>query len=247
MGYDMHTVTKPEGEERAVARVTEEFRKACAVRDALPKSEAGHMIDAEWRRNADFAADATPAYKAAQSEVSRLFEVMRETERSYFRLNIWGMGQVREAMLLLGMAYESESRSEWPDYPSGVAGQVCEALSEDADPAEYLAKYYPEVGSFTEADLDTAKLYRLASEEIRREHPEGGSVIPVHKFGSNDGWIVTPAECLEALSVWYAHTPGERDDALTEAKIEGADWMTLWERWLRFLELAAHCDGFEVY
>jgi hypothetical protein len=250
MGYDMHTATKPEGEERAVARVGAEWQKAVAARDALPESERGRHTREEFMSGYGQApANASPAYRAAQAEVLRLSDVRNRTERSYFRLNIWGMGRVRSAMLDLGMAYESASEAEWPDYPDGIAGHLTEALGDDEfeDPAAYLAKWYPEDGTPTDADLTTAKAYVARRDEILRDHPAGGTTIPLHKFGSNDGWLVTPAECLEALAAWGARTGGERDDALIAAGIESADWADIWKRWLEFIELAVYCDGFEVH
>lgn len=208
MGYDMNTVIKPEGEERAVARVQEALSKAYAEQDAFPKEAFGKRDMSDWEQV--YGPGADPACVAACERASKLYDDLREVERSYFRLNIWGMGNVCTAMLNLGMAYESLSERTWPEIPGD---------------------------------------WESAAGELKREHPAGGSTIPVHKFGSNDGWIVTPAECLEALAAWHAHTEGERDDALSAAGIDRNDpaWAKLWRQWLAFLELAAHCEGFEVH
>lgn len=246
MGYDMRTVIKPEGEAVALARLAGLRRAALATRDALPAEERGLHAKGE-----DFyavPANASARYRTAQNEVLRLSKLRDRTERSYFRLNTRGMGMVREAMFLLGMAYETAEDREWPDYPRDIS-HVVEALRGDDGKtvAEYLTEWYPEKDVPTEAELDRAKLYLAESDELRRHHPEGGTTIPLRKLGSNDGWVVTPAECLEALSAWHARSAGERDDALTDAKVTGSDWDDSWRRWLEFLELAAHCDGFEVH
>jgi hypothetical protein len=273
MGYDMHTVIKPEGEERAVSRAREAWEKAIAERDAFPREAFGkqdiHNFDIGYGVGAD------PECAAACDRANELYRTMRRVERSYFRLNIWGMGRFRSAMLALGMAYAPiDGDYTWPVIPGGhegTAGHVAEALSEDSiyandDPRDlirvdrtpeqsdaewaevYWARYYPEE-TWTQADIDAATLYDRECAELLKRHPAGGSAIPLHKLGSNDGWLVTPAECLEALGAWHARTEGERDDALQSAGIDrnDPDWADLWKRWLEFLELAAHCDGFEVH
>jgi hypothetical protein len=249
MGYDMHTVIKPEGEERAVVKANEAFDAACAERNALPKVEAGqyqHGIDSFDGPNEN----ASPRYKAAQRKVSAAYDKIREIKRSYFRLNVWGMGNVRTAMLDLGMAYDgAHELGCWPDYPGqgGTGANVAaEAMGDDADPREYAAKYYAGL-EITDADIAEATAYHEQAKAFRKEHPPGGETIPVHKFGSNDGWIVTPRECLNALAVWHATPEGMRIDAFEKAGMTDPDWGRTWKRWLAFLELAAHCDGFEVW
>lgn len=275
MGYDMHTVIKPEGEQRAVARIRAEWDEAIKVRDAFPKNEQGSYTNAEYDSGEAWDGaprNASAAYRAAQHKAHDLYERMRETERSYFRLNIWGMGNVRRAMLAIGMAYEAaDTGCDWPDIDwESPAGQVAEALDSgsfyanadmddlseryrggesDREWAEaYFARYYGGQ-TFSDMDLEQATGYVKTKDAILRDHPEGGTTIPVHKFGSNDGWIVTPDECLNALAAWHQRTESERDDALSSAGIDLNDpaWARLWRRWLDYLELAAHCDGFEVH
>jgi hypothetical protein len=229
MGYDMHTVITPEGEARAVARAREAVAEAVAERDTLAPDDPHRII--------------------AQEKVERLYESMHKVERSYFRLNIWGMSSYRRAMLELGMAYEGADVGEWPAWPrqSRRTELVAEALLEDEDPSEYLAKYGGTAEEKEPArgdELAVARAYFDQTTMLKREHPAGGTTIPLHKLCSNDGWVVTPAECLEALSAWYSRTESERDDALHEAKIEDREY---WSSWLNFLQLAAHCDGFEVH
>lgn len=247
----MHTVTKPEGEARAVAKANEAFSAACKERDALPKGEQGFYrkgIDALGSDAPN--ANASPRYKEAQRKVSAAYNRLREVERSYFRLNIWGMGNVRRAMLDLGMCFESgyEWGAGWPAYPEDGTGAAiaAEALSEDSDPQEYAAKYYSGQ-EVTESDIATARAYHDQANALRRDHFGAADGIPVHKFGSNDGWIVTPNECLQALAIWHATPQSARDDAFESAGMADADWERIWKNWLAFLELAAYCDGFEVH
>ena len=58
--------------------------------------------------------------------------------------------------------------------------------------------------------------------------------IPAHKFWSNDGWIVTPAECQAAVRTGRASPPP-------------AEHAGIWERWLDYLDRASHHEGFEVH
>ena len=223
MGYDMHTVIKPEGEERAVARINEQIEAAVKERNTFEHSSL--------------------EYQAAQAEVGRLYEQRYAAERSYFRVNIFGMRYFRDAMLLSGMAYESnaDEAGPWLAYP-------------DNDEVEkaYEALQWPQYESepierFSQEARDAAALYKRERDEKLSFHPVGGSTIPLHKFGSNDGWIVTPAEIQGALAAWRSLSSGERDDALIGAEMIGADWDRRWKQWLQFLELATHCNGLEVH
>lgn len=226
----MSTVIKPEGEARAVERARDAFHVAVTERDALAKDDPHNII--------------------VQEKVDRLCETMRKVERSYFRLNIWGMGRYRDAMLNLGMAYDSDfAMDAWPDFPRQTRRieLVAEAFLEEWDPSEYLAKYGDTDEDRQPARDDEVALVRACTDQAemaRRDHPAGGSTIPLHKLCSNDGWVVTPDECLQSLAVWYAASDGERDDALTAAGVDDREY---WSDWLDFLQLAAHCDGFEVH
>jgi len=249
MGYDMHTVIKPEGEERAVAKANEAFHAAVQERDALPKAERGTYRQGIDQLGESPFANATPRYAEAQRKVSGALERVYATERSYFRLNIRGMGMVRRAMLDLGMVYEtSYSYTDWPDRPEDGtgAGIASEAMHDGSDPREYATKYYDGT-EVTDADIARATAYHDQRTALLKDHPAGAETIPIHKFGTNDGWIVTPRECLNALAAWHATPESARIDALESAEITGLDWDRIWKRWLAFLELAAHCDGFEVH
>jgi hypothetical protein len=110
MGYDMHWKTKAAGEEEAVAAARDLFYAACNVRDALPDGSRGTYSDEEWKRlkagemgHDDYPANVTDEYRAAQDEVRRLGDELDKVNRSYFRLNIWGMSKLsRDIKLTFG-------------------------------------------------------------------------------------------------------------------------------------------------
>jgi hypothetical protein len=59
-------------------------------------------------------------------------------------------------------------------------------------------------------------------------------------LGSNDGWLVTPAEIEWALEY-------RDDDEPLELCDDGADWRLTWFDWLVYLRGAADHGGFRVY
>lgn len=61
-----------------------------------------------------------------------------------------------------------------------------------------------------------------------------GGLIPAYKLCSNDGWLVSPAECLNSIAAWERSSKQHRD----------ADFFP---RWVAFLEKAAKLGGFRVY
>jgi len=173
-----------------------------------------------------------PEYAAAQAEVEKAYEKMNRADTHYFRLNIWGMGRCRTAMYVAGMIFDGQE-VEFPEYdPPTSAEGGAEALvaAEDAYAEEYD---------------------RLC-EPIRAAHPEGGEAIPSFKFGSNDGWHVTPAECHAAVKAWKEHkakldatdSVGILDEDGHEESAFTAEW---WPEWIQFLERASQRGGFKVW
>jgi hypothetical protein len=85
--------------------------------------------------------------------------------------------------------------------------------------------------------------YERASEPVLTQHPGEGWGVPLHKLCSNDGWIITPSECLEACAALEeyrkAHGLDEfKDDMATdEALVEFAT----------FLRAAADHEGARVW
>jgi hypothetical protein len=127
------------------------------------------------------------AFRAKSDELQAAVDRATEfDDPTYFRLNIWGMAQYCELMELLGMLNESEP----PEFP-------------DHDFYEIPSVTSPE--GYEEDDENSAafKAYKAALDRATNFlSPEPG--IPVAKFGSNDGWLVTPAECESALAIWEA-------------------------------------------
>lgn len=166
----------------------------------------------------------TEEWKAAAKEVDRLYDEKYSLPSEYFRLNIWGMGYARDYMMERGMIYPSRC----PEFP---------------------ALPYPERENFkTGHEYDNAcedwdRNYEELTAPIKELHPEGGDTIPAHKFGSNDGWLVTEAECAAAVAAAKASdlpAPTRTEDGLEVA----VSW---WPEWVDFLDRASTRGGFLVY
>lgn len=265
MGYDMSFVSKDPAEADRVAEIQKLFDAAVRERNALPEPDDFREAQlAHLTTGVLVTTDA--AYAAAQSKVSRLYESLRRAEQSYFRLNIWGMGHYREAMHRLGMIYDSEP-PDWPEPPGGdwdtPGGRATRALSDseawDATSDQWIrrggetdaewvtrswASIYPDEPSPDESDLTAARAYIDETDRVRRAHPVGGVSIPMHKFCSNDGWVVTPDEALWALTEYHARSQEERDAALDATGIEDRRY---WQSWLDYLMASTRHEGFEVW
>lgn len=167
MGYDMRWVRVPNDEQVAVSATRDELLAARRDRDrSFPHS-------AEWR-------DALKRIDAAQRKLWC-------QEVSYFRLNIWGMSEAREELLLTGMVTSDYSID--PNAPLDVEAVI-----------------------------------------------PGLAGIPVHKLGSNDGWVVQPSEIRSGIHAADDKRPGWRD-SLCRSTLSFVVWMTK----------ASHHDGFVVW
>lgn len=233
MGYDMHWVTKDPGEEEAAEAARAAFYAACNVRDALPKDSRGHFTADEWKlvkagelSHDDYPANVTAEYRAAQDEVRRLSRELDKANRSYFRLNIWGMGNVRRAMAALGAAYGDYTTDERPEYPDDIPDEYYE----DED-----APQFAEVRQQVQA-------YKVWSP---RADGEGG--LPLHKVGSNDGWLVTPQECFVAAQTIRATDTAVVLKTLIECGIDNEGWLETWNDWVQWVSDASEHGGFEVH
>lgn len=107
------------------------------------------------------------------------------------------------------------------------------------------------------------------SEDFKSWHPKNVAGIAVHKFGSNDGWIVTPEEIRAALAIYEqklvepGHAGGEETIDRGGAELVGDKVLEMlgvaapslisdvdpgvWGRWIEWLEKAAERGGFEVW
>lgn len=177
-----------------------------------------------------------PEYIEAQAACEAAYTKMNRADTHYFRLNIWGMGHCRTGMYAAGMIFDGQE-VEFPPYEpptSAEGGSEALVAAEDAYAEEYD---------------------RLC-EPVRAAHPEGGEAIPSFKFGSNDGWLVTPAECHAAVEAWREHkakldaldavgiiAEDVEDDDSSDATFR-AEW---WPEWIEFLERASQRGGFKVW
>jgi hypothetical protein len=195
VGYDMHIVNTPEP-------LAENDRKCDEILHQPPTDET------------------RAAYRALLEERWRL----QEEYGSYFRLNIFGMGQYRGAMEEIGMlAWCGEPR--WPE----LADFGVPITKTTYNGREYVE---PDEGSLEYA------AYKAACDEVLAWTDT--TVIAGHKLCSNDGWIVTPMEIARALDRWYEW---KREHAITEL-LDDEDY---WNKWIAFLETAVKGGGFKVY
>jgi len=221
MGYDMRLRRIPDGEAEVVAVAREVCRKAVAARDAFPRSAYDTRDE-----NSGYLRSSDPEPNAAQLAVEAAYDALNKAERSYFRLNIWGMSRCCEYMNARGMLCQPGVSRQWPTCPDQNAYEWVTY----PDDRSHLSEPTPE-------QIGAAEAYAAELDRLLAEHPGECPGIPVHKFGSNDGWIVTPPECTAALG------------ALALARGAGVvdpdePW---WPRWVEYLRLGAEYDGFEVY
>jgi hypothetical protein len=217
MGYDMHWVKKPAGEQEKVDKLREDMREIWSRTRAIPEPERG----------------VGDAWEALMKEADAKENEIRDTEKSYFRLNIWGMSYFVAAMEQLEMLYWSSDSEPWPDRTARTVELMdavrndlsFEATREEVKEAHAAIKYEAE---------------RLAAHP---EPPKEYDGIPSHKFDSNNGWLVTPAEIHAALAT-YNNIPSDMVDAvLEETKID----REIWDRWIAYLTGATEHGGFEVH
>jgi hypothetical protein len=247
MGYDMWWRKAGPDEAEAVAALSAELRAACDARDALPKSEAGRLNVDVARVTGDFDSHSSydgraDRYAKAQDAVMAASRAVGKAERSYFRLNISGMGRYRNLMETLGMAFEDDPHPPFPKIEDH------ETNWEDVEAVEY-----PEDNAgyeWTDERLRAALKYREAVNAVLAFHGKTDTPgIPLHKFGSNDGWVVLPVECEAAVRTWRDFTAREGDEAALNfaANNLGGGDTGYWLEWIAYLAGAARHDGFEVH
>lgn len=207
MGYDMHMVGEIPGEAEGLAALEPQYRAALAHRDTFPKEAHGSYqkgIDKEQFAWGGTFANADPAYAAAQAEVMRLSDAKDQAHRSYFRLNIWGMARYRDVMELVGMGHWSD-QPDFPDpddfgFSSREAYWAASETVNEGGGLDYAHGY--EGITLTQEMLDAATKAKAAFDAVLAAHPGETPGIPLWKFGSNDGWHVTPVECSSALQIF---------------------------------------------
>lgn len=242
MGYDMHWRKKDPSEEAAVAAARDLCDKAVRVRNALPESERGNLRPGTRDFDAHESwAGRTERYAKAQDAVSAAYEDMYAAEVSYFRLNIFGMGRWREVMYELGMIYDDGPHPDWPEIED--FGITWEQVEQAESPEFYTDQppLAPEVAA-------KVREYRARQDRILAWHGHADTPgIPAHKFGSNDGWIVLPAECEAALRIYTAKLEEIGRDAMDNLIGNRIGNRGRWAQWLAYLNGAISHDGFEVH
>ncbi|GGL01306.1 hypothetical protein Ppa06_69870 [Planomonospora parontospora subsp. parontospora] len=244
MGYDMYWRRVDDAEKEAVTKARALFMAAVEARDALPGEEAG-VLNAERAKAhpAGYTADEnydgrSERYRQAQAAVVAASDTVDQVRKSYFRLNIFSMGRYRDAMYRLGMAFDDDPRPDWPRANNyGITDEQVWAVESPED--------YPEVYAAITSDMMSQILaYQQEHERVLSWHGKTDMPgIPLHKFGSNDGWVVLPAECEAAVRIWRKHHD-EHGDVQIQAVL-GED-LSYWLKWIDFLQGAITHDGFEV-
>lgn len=213
MGYDMYLVDSDDSMDALHAEAQQNFEVACQARNAIEDKDSED-------------------YKSAQVLVETYYNQMDSTNINYFRLNIWGMGQMREDMESLGMlAWHYQGPPEWQPEDFGLT----------------LDEWWEDDSDEEPADERFAKARKAASEHLSWSPPDEPG-LPVHKFGSNDGWVVTPLDIEGALALYER---AQQDNPETVAKVreswaqDGGD--NYFDEWITFLKRAQTHGGFNVY
>jgi len=209
MGYDMYTVQEIDAEEKAAVEAAAAVTRNAPSPFTMPEGS-------EERAAAE--AERTEAWKAYDA-----------AHKSYFRLNVWGMSACVELMEKIGMV-TGQDHPAWPE----LAAYGLDAYPDDPE------HYEGDERAEAEAKItDQGRAYLAAAEAVIAYEPEPIAGIPAHKFYSNDGWLVTPAQCEAALAVWAAAAP-ELQASVTAER----DW---WGSWIAFLQHSKDRGGFRVH
>lgn len=260
MGYDMHWVEKDPDEAALVAERMRAFNAACTVRNALPEGSSGRFIGHElakarglgWDDHAAYE-DRTPEFITAQDAVEAALTAVDDARTSYFRLNIWGMGRFVRAMWDLGMMFDAGGHPAWPKREEyGLSDEEYDAYENE--------DWYREHPEHRPGGADGAKaVERAGAREAYQRHEKAqnavlrwhgdGAGIPDHKFGTNDGWVVTPEECRQALDAYLRVLDDGNDGDRVGAVLakNGVENRGYWERWIAYLNSAITHGGFEVH
>lgn len=165
-----------------------------------------------------------------QDAVMKAMDEVDRADKNYFRLNIFGMSRMCDDMARLGMV-EDVTVPRFPD-------------------AEYFGMNDALLYRMEELDDEDQKAHPVFGPYARRidKHLSasfGASVIPGHKFGSNDGWLVTPDEIRAALAKLEALP--DTDFMAVRARWETGTGDNVFDDWVDFLRFAAGRGGFRVH
>lgn len=207
MGYDMTIVQERDQAEKDAIAAAAAHAKTLASPYSLPEGEERDAAEKAWKAG---------------------WKAYDDADRSYFRLNVWGMSHCCDVMASLGMLTGEEA----PRFPR------LEEFGLDEYP-EGPADYDGEEQAKDEAELtDAGRRYLAAVDTTLTFEPVPVRGIPVGKFSTNDGWLVTPAQCEAALAAWNAQPEAVR------GRIEGE--IKWWASWIAYLTYAQGRGGFRV-
>lgn len=169
---------------------------------------------------------------------SREWFAKRDELGGYFRLNSWGMGAYRNYMHERGML---DLKAKSADYPEHQAFGVTDE--------EY--QQYPENESEMSAEY---RAWRAAVTQWLSSTVGGNGLMPAFKFGSNDGWIVTPDEITKSLTALEDYERRQREqhgadwvDPIKATELEEGESVSYWDKWIRYLYCARAHGGVEVH
>lgn len=165
-----------------------------------------------------------------------------ESDSSYFHLNAFAMRPYANLMSRLGMAFEDEPEPQFPKPEEfGTTWDDLNAVQYPQDP--------PNAG-WTDSRLVAVLKFQEAVDGALAFHGKADIPgIPLHKFESNDGWIVLPVECEAAVRIWqkFAADEGEEKALAIVTEELGERQVETWAEWVAYLAGAARHDGFEVH
>lgn len=215
MGYDMSMIENDTSMDTEHAKARDDFNAACMARNACQLH--------------------TPEWEAAQLVVEEAGERMYATDLNYFRLNIFGMSKMRESMHRLGMLATEYDGPRWPNPADfGIEGD---------DYWDYQERR--EINGGPQPGEEHLEKFFQAQEEHLSWSPPDEPGLPVHKFGSNDGWVVTPRDIAGALALLDKADPKEVEAVRAEwARDDGTNGF---DDWIEFLKRAGKLSGFAVY
>lgn len=246
MGYDMHWRKLGDTEETDVVAARAVWDAALAARDALPREEAGQFNVAKAKETGDWDAHEvydgrTERYRSAQDAVMAASAAQDGARVSYFRLNITGMGLWYTAMRELGMVFDG------PDHPPFPDVEEYGVNHDDVERVEH-PEHFTDAPPVDEETREKALRYIAAVDEVLTWHGAEIPGIPAHKFSSNDGWIVLPAECDAALRIYTAKLNEVGQDSMHNLidNLIGPGARGRWGQWLAYLNGAITHDGFTV-
>jgi len=249
MGYDMR-YRKADPDEAAAAEFARMvFYAAADERNALPEAEKGRFNVERAKTLGDWDADEvydgrTERYREAQDKVNAAGRAWNDAEKSYFRLNVTGMSRVCDLMAKVGMAFND------PTFPGFPQAEEFGITRDQGWAAMAPAEYPDEYGAMADSERVAGAKFAARWAEVIAWHGAEQPGIPLHKFDSNDGWHVLPAEADAAVRIWqqFVADNGEETAAnlVTNTLWDGA-MGDHWARWLAYLAGAVRHEGFEVH